>query len=257
MTKKYTTWVFIILSGALLSSCRARFYTPNRNPVPFFEERGDLYLDGSTNIALNKYDLTAGCAITNGLGAYIGYSGAKVSGNIDSMEFSKYRYSGNMLNLGFGYFLNSNISENLRFEVYGDYGKGNYRNSTSGGRDEYLNGDYERIGLLGNIGYSGENFTLAYSARLSQLTFKNARYSGSDSGFWENALKRLNSKSYYNLLEHAVQFRFGFEHVKFYGQLAAYHAFNANGDDNAIPYFTPSVMVGVILKINPFGGGDD
>ena len=65
----------IILIAGLLSSCRARFYTPNRNPVPLFQSAGEVYLDASSNL-MNKVDLTAGLAVTNQIAGYVGYAGA-------------------------------------------------------------------------------------------------------------------------------------------------------------------------------------
>jgi len=44
--KNITVVNLFILSFIFLTSCRARFYTPNRNPVPLFKNKGDLYLDG-------------------------------------------------------------------------------------------------------------------------------------------------------------------------------------------------------------------
>jgi hypothetical protein len=254
MKNNASIWIWLTVGAVCLSSCRARFYTPNRNPVPFFKEKGDVYVDGSTNI-FNKYDLTLGYAITNGIGAYAGYAGASISGKLDSVEYSKYRYSGNMMNFGLGYFLSENISGNFRFEVFADYGSGNYRNSATGTKHQFFNGNYQRIGIMPNIGYSGGNFTLAYSARLSQLTFSNA--SLSDSTFWKNDIARLNRKPEYTLLEQSLTFRFGFEHIKFQAQLGAYAALNASETDDAVQKFNASVMVGIILNTNIFGGGKE
>ncbi len=58
-------YISVITAGLLLQSCRARFYTPNRNPIPFFKQKGDVFVDGSTSLAFNKYDLTLGYAVNN------------------------------------------------------------------------------------------------------------------------------------------------------------------------------------------------
>jgi hypothetical protein len=249
MKRKYTGIMLIAIVSLMLGSCRARFYTPNRNPIPLFRKAGDVFIDASSNI-LNKYDVTAGCAVANGVGAYVGYAGARISGNLDSVEYSKYKYTGSMLNFGIGYFVNEDITEKLRFEIYGDYGIGNYRNSASGTKSQFFNGNYTRIGIMPNIGYGGDNFNIAYSARLSRLTFSNENFS--DSTFWENDIARLHRVNSYTMLEQALQFRAGFEHVKFQAQIGFYTALNAGDDikDYAIEKYNLSVMVGIVLNAN-------
>ena len=248
--------IIIVISvlSLFLGSCRARFYTPNRNPIPFFKAKGDVFIDASTNV-FNKYDLTLGYALTNALGAYVGYAGASQKGDFsDTFKYSKYKYSGDMLNLGFGYFLNQNIAEHFRFEVFGDYGMGTYKNSVVGDKNQYFNGKYQRIGIMPNIGYSSENFSMAYSVRLSQLSFSNASFS--DSAVWSDDINRLSSKDYYTMLEQCIQFRMGFEHIKFQAQIGAYSALNATEEKNAVPQFNASFIVGVAINTNILGNGD-
>jgi hypothetical protein len=248
MKMKLTGIIIMAIISVLLSSCRARFYTPNRNPIPLFKKAGDVFIDASTNI-FNKYDVTAGCAVANGVGAYVGYAGARISGNLDSVEYSKYKYTGNMINLGIGYFLNEDITEKIRFEIYADYGMGNYRNSATGTKHQFFNGNYTRIGIMPNIGYGGDNFSIAYSARFCQLTFSNESFS--DSSFWEKDLARLHRKSSYTMLEQALQFRIGFEHIKFQAQLGAYTVLNAQTDnEDAVMKYNMSIMVGIVFNAN-------
>ena len=155
--KKYN-YIFIVSMACvfLMSACRARFYTPNRNPVPLFQNAGDLYVDASTNL-VNKYDLTAGYALTKNIGAYAGYAGSALkttytytdsNNTTTSTTNEQKRYNGDMLNLGIGYFLNKAESSQFRFEVFGDLALGNYRNSyNSNGKNVFLNGNFTRIGL--------------------------------------------------------------------------------------------------------------
>jgi hypothetical protein len=251
--KKQSTQILLICSFVLfLGACRARFYTPNRNPIPLFKQKGDVFIDGSTNL-INKYDLTLGYALTHDIAAYAGYAGAGIQGDFpdeDSIN-DRYKYAGNMLNLGVGYFLNQDISEHFRFEVFADYGRGNYRNSVNGDANNFFNGQFQRIGIMPNIAYANNNFSIAYSMRASQISFSNA--SISDTAFWSSDIRRLNSRDNYMMLEQCIQFRFGFEHVKFQAQFAAYNTLNSNDENNALPEFNASIMVGIAINMNVFG----
>lgn len=237
----------------ILSSCKAKFYKPNHNPVPLFKNKGDIYVDASTDLA-QKFDATAGYAITNGLGAYVGYGGARSSNTYDSASNIKVRYEGDMLNLGLGYFLSQNQSSQFRFELFADLGLGSYKNTTSGFKDKYyLNGNYRRIGIMPNIGFTSldNRFCFAYSMRLSNIAFYNT--SVGNYSYWQYDIDRLNKKSSYNLLEHSMNVRFGSKNVKFQAQFALYHRMDAYTIDNAIPTFNMSVMFGVVLNMNAFG----
>jgi len=258
--KKYN-YIFIVSMACvfLMSACRARFYTPNRNPVPLFQDAGDLYVDASTNL-VNKYDLTAGYALTKNIGAYAGYAGSALkttytytdSNNTTTNTTNEQkRYNGDMLNLGIGYFLNKAESSQFRFEVFGDLALGNYRNSyNSNGKNVFLNGNFTRIGIMPNVGYvsSDSKFAIAYSIRASQIMFSNTRCN--DFSFWQTDLDRLNSKVNYTMLEHALLFRAGGEHVKFQMQFGMYHGLNSDEIVNAIPLFNASIMVGLVINAN-------
>ncbi len=147
MKNSFTIWIPIVLLSIFLGSCRARFYTPNRNPIPLFEEKGDVFIDASGNGY--KYDLTLGYALTNNIGTYAGVAIASTDGRItDTIKDIKYKYTGEMLNLGLGYYINRDFSKMFRFEVFADYGMGNYKNKVSGSNNQYFNGNYHRIGRI-------------------------------------------------------------------------------------------------------------
>jgi hypothetical protein len=220
--------------------------------VPLFKNKGDLYIDASTNF-VKKADLTAGYAIMDGLGAYVGYSGAYALEEYNTSDtFDTYdkRYSGNMFNFGLGYFLSEKQSEHLRFEIYADYAMGNYKNRLTGSRNEFFNGNYQRIGIMPNIGYtnSTDRLSVAYSLRYSMLSFYNA--SVSDRNYWDADIDRLNRRSTYRLLEHGVTFRVGGRNVKFQVQGALYHNLDAIDGTNPIPTLNASVMFGVVINPN-------
>lgn len=252
---KVKTYYYLLIVF-LFSSCRAVFYTPNRNPVPLFEESGDLYVDVSTNL-VTKADFTAGLAITESIGAYGSYSTAKQSNtstNTTANTEYKYQYNGNMINLGLGYFVNKEKSDRTRFEIFGDFASGNYKNNyTDSGRNLHLNGQYTRIGIMPNIGYTNHesNFSFAYSVKLSRITFSNMKTN--DANFWKNDIERLNSKTSYSTVEHALNFRYGFDKVKFQFQFGVYQGINSDENLNAIPKLNFSSQFGVVFHTNVFG----
>lgn len=248
MKKKYfRLCLILVVLPLLLGSCRARFYTANRNPVPLFKRAGDVYLDASTNL-LNKIDFTAGFAPVKGLGTYIGYNRAYESVGDDSFE--RRTYTGDMLNLGLGYFVDQDQSDQFRFEIYGDLGLGTFKNRVTGNKIEYFNGNYTRIGIMPNFGYvsTDDHFAFAYSIRMSSISFHNATVS--DNSFWSSDLRRYNSKSSYSMVEQAMTFRVGSERVKFQLQLASYHGMNSDDIVNAIPRWNASIMIGLVITPN-------
>lgn len=244
--------VGFLVASLFFGSCRARFYTPNRNPVPLFKNAGDLYIDASSNL-LNKVDITAGIAPIKGVGTYIGYGSAFQSVDSDSgTNASTRKYNGSMLNLGLGYFLTEDISQQFRFEIYADLGLGNFNNKISGADNQFFNGKYTRIGIMPNIGYtsSDNHFAWAYSVRMSNIRFHSENIS--DNNFWQNDIERYNSRSSYGLLEQAMIFRVGSEAVKFQMQIASYHGLNSDEVYNAIPTWNASIMIGVVFTPNLF-----
>jgi len=245
---------YLISFVLLFSLCRAVFYTPNRNPVPLFEESGDLYVDVSTNL-VTKADFTAGLALTESIGAYGSYSTAKQSNtNTTTNTEYKYQYNGNMVNLGLGYFVNKEKSDRTRFEIFGDFASGTYNNKyTDSGTNLYLNGQYTRIGIMPNIGFTNHetNFSFAYSVKLSRITFSNMKTN--DALFWKNDIERLKSKTSYGTIEHALNIRYGFDKVKFQFQFGVYQGINSDESLNAIPKLNFSSQFGVVFHTNVFG----
>src|SRR6185369_14603824 len=122
----------------------------------------------------------------------------------------KYQYKGGMLNGGFGYFLNSENNKRLRFEVFGDFSFGTYNNqimhyeqyhgSNGPVTGNFSNGNFQRTGILMNIGYLNkrEFLTLGYTARLSNIIFSNATFGNPAPGLKEQQI--LNSKPNYQML---------------------------------------------------------
>ncbi|MEZ4804209.1 MAG: hypothetical protein R2852_01620 [Bacteroidia bacterium] len=219
-----------------------------------FKQKGDVYIDGSTDL-LNKVDVTAGVATTGNFGAYIGYAGAQVRNGAGYSGADVIRFKGNMLNLGVGYFLNHRSSPRFRFELYGDLGLGNFNNTyTYGGgvnkSGSFFNGNYQRTGVLTNIGYNSYSDKLyaGYSLRASNLKFMNPNIS--DSSNWTRDIERFNSKSSYNLLEHSLMCRYGSSKVKFQLQLSFYQALNTVEFDNAIEPLKFSMLFGVVFSPN-------
>lgn len=239
----------VVIMMLLFSSCRARFYTPNRHVVPLFREKGNLYADFSSNL-INKYDVTAGYAISNNIGAYAGYGYSGQSIGSDSGGFNKYTYVGNGLNLGLGYFINKEQSQSSRFEIYGDYYAGNFKNKVNGNDKEYFNGNFQRYAIVPTFGYySADNrFAIAYTLRAAMLKLSNADYSSTQ--FWSNDIRRFNLQSEYYMLEHAMTTRFGGEGFKFQLQLGMYRTLQPDYSDYAISPLNFSLILGVVVELN-------
>lgn len=253
-TQQKTGFKLLLVSViVLLASCKAVFYTPNRNPMPLFKQQGDVYVDASTNL-FSKADLTAGIAPVKGFAAYAGYS---ISGytsrttQIDSPFTTDTKlYRGNMLNLGAGYFIPQDISPNLRFELFGDLGLGHFKNSISGETNGYFNGQYTRMGLMPNIGYSSTSqlFSIAYSLRASNIRFHSADYT--NASYYGDDIKRFNHKHDYQMLEHALMTRFGTESIKLQLQIGFQQNLGADDYLDPLPPYNMSLNFGIVFQPN-------
>jgi len=109
-----------------------------------------------------------------------------------------------MINLGAGYFVPQDISPNLRFEVFGDLGLGQFKNKSTGETNAFFNGKYTRIGIMPNIGYTSSDqiFSIAYSLRACNIRFHSAEINNVP--YYSDDYKRYSRKHDYNMMEHAV-----------------------------------------------------
>lgn len=255
---------FTCLAIVLLSACGKRFYTPNSNPLPLFKNRGDVYFNASTNL-INKVDGTLGYAVANGFGTYVATarSREKYSYNsyLNGSSFpSTYTniHNGYLFNFGAGYFLPEKISEQFRFEIFGDLALGNYYNTyaySAGGAStptrSYITGDYKRMGVLTNVAYNCcDNFlTIAYTARISNISF--SKFSTDNVAVWEDEINKLNSRSSYNLLEHGISFTVGKGRIKYQNQVGFFHGMNSQGEDkSAVQQTNYLFSAGITIKLN-------
>jgi hypothetical protein len=242
--------LFII---SLLSSCKAVVYTPNRNPIPLYKQKGDVYVDASTNL-FSKVDLTAGVAPVNGLGLYAGYNASGYTSRtttIDSPIITNTKlYRGNMINLGAGYFVPQDISPNLRFEVFGDLGLGQFKNKSTGETNAFFNGKYTRIGIMPNIGYTSTDqiFSIAYSLRACNIRFHSAEINNVP--YYSDDYKRYSRKHDYNMMEHAVMARVGTEAVKLQLQVAVQQNIGADDYLDPLPPYNMSINFGIVFTPN-------
>lgn len=242
------------------SSCmEPRFYTPGSNPVPLFRHRGDIYTNISGNI-FNKYDGTVGYAFTNNLAAYASAGrSSESSDNIVLKPEVPFHSGGSFQNCGFGYFLNRARSERLRFEAFADLCQGKYQInkyspvSSNSDWNASLSGQYQRLGLLLNIGSISRNasFQWGYSARFSNLKFYDPTISDEKHLYLEIA--RLNSKKDYYVLEHGLFVRYGSGPVKLQISWMFYHGLWVWPGSNAVQQFNGSSIVSFIYTPNIFG----
>jgi len=263
--KKYNLILIVFLLVLFCSCYTPRYYTPNINPVPLFKDKGDIYMNASTNF-LNKGSATIGASPFDGMGMYAGVAGAyegskskHYSPNPPSnLNYIYHRYKGGMANFGAGYYLNNDNSEHFRFEIYGDFAFGSYQNMRLSSPsnftlDSIIKGRYNRIGLLTNIGYNSpnENFSIAYTCRLSHLNFSDPTIIGKYD--WKNEMAKLNNKSGYgyDLMEHGISICKGDSDIKYQTQISLFHGFNSRGNTyDALQNFNFSINFGVSFKIN-------
>lgn len=238
-----------------LGSCKARFYSPDRQPVPLYGKAGDVYLDASTNL-VSKVDLTAGIAPVKHVGTYAGWGFSQISVGDDSTSSSEKRtYRGEISNFGIGLFLSRDQSSRFRFELYGDFAFGTFKNTAKPESNGHFNGKFTRSGILANIGYNSTDNALciAYSLRAGNLRFHSEDIV--NNGYWNYDVTRYARITSYTMLEHALVLRAGGNTTKFQFQIGMSHAVNSESLDNSVPPLKLTGAIGIVFTPNLYGSG--
>lgn len=253
-------FVIVVASCMGLSSCMTpRFYTPNRNPVPGFRNKGEIYIEAATNIS-NKFDGTLGYAFGKGLACYAGagYS-SESSSNFILKPYRAFECTNFIQNYGIGYYLNEEKSARFRFEIYADACLGKYDivkypehddYYRAKGKTGYISGQYRRFGMLINIGRLSKRKTLqsGYTCRLSRLDFHNSTFVNPESV--EEEIARLYSKPNYFLIEHGYYIKAGRGPVRFTAQFAVYHGLYTNSESKAVQQLNMNYIFGIAVNTN-------
>lgn len=200
----------LTLASLLLFSCTPKFYTPNVQNVPMIQKQGDgnVTLSGSASRAefQGAYGITNHLAVQANAGFFFPKSLATGDGG-----------SGQFVEGGFGYF--KPIAQSFIFETYGLVGIGSVNNRfpSSTGSEPGTNGTLDanilRYGVQPSISLKMKHFSLGLSSRIAMLNYSNI--SGNFVYASENQQQYLYDNRSNFLLEPALTFRAGLEHLKF------------------------------------------
>lgn len=261
--------IFCLMLFILITGCgrqKALLYSPTRNPTPLFKNKGDFYTDISLGFV--KSEITVGYAPTNFAAFYVGCSGGINNQSNDAIilrpaTYTKFRYNQENYNFGVGYFLKQDLSQNFRFEIFGDCGIGDFynenevhwRNSSATtlsalntSKSYQLSGHYQRIGIMPNFCFQSpkKRTSFTYSLRASRLKYSNLNYN--DSTYWEQ-YSAFNEHSSSNLFEHNFSFSISkSEHLKLQLNFGISHYNNAN----KYAITNSSIMFGLAFNTNIF-----
>lgn len=220
------------------------YYVPNTQNIPIMKTKGqtNLGIAYSEGEFTKGYELQAAHAVTNHIALQLNTDWVKNFENMTTNDYSEeFKASGNMLEVGIGYF--NDIAPNFTFETYGliCFGKLKYE-PISATDNQYFSAKFNRIGIQPSLSYSRKYFTASFSSRIVHLKYNNVNWNLNDIN--PNYLKENNA---YWLLEPALTLQAGFEDVKF--QLQNIHSYNLT--NSSFEQETDIISFGIKLNINP------
>ncbi|MFO7879249.1 MAG: hypothetical protein R6V52_04355 [Bacteroidales bacterium] len=213
------TFLLPMLLLLLLSTSCKVMYKPSMQNVPLLQNKGDV----TSTVSYNNYQVAYGLTDNLGVmlnGHYNKNQWASTSAHEIRKEYITSRYS---LEGGLGYY--SNFDENSVFEIYGGGGYGAYDyNFDKFENDNYLS-TYEyaaaswRAFVQPSVGYSTDNFQIAFSTRFMGVGFFDIAYKNyTESELSAEDINDLDG-NIYPFLEPALTIRAGSEVLKFHIQL--------------------------------------
>ena len=205
-------------------SCSPKFYTPNTQNTPMFQNKGELNATLAGNG--NQVELQGAYAATNNIGV-------QINGGIfrPKEEDNGNGGSGNFGEVGIGYYLA--ISENITFETYGLLGLGNFENhlpSTLAANPESsgkLEANILRYGIQPGVNYQSDNFGIGLSTRIANLSYSKIKGGLIFDG--ENQALFLEENKSNLLVEPALTIRGGTQYLKL--QLQIISSINTSNAD--------------------------
>lgn len=166
MRKVELSNVFLIVGVLLFCAC-APTYIPNARHVPLISEQGQLNLGAAV---LPGLEVQSAYGISDQL-AVMGNASFRSTSSTTNENYSRQNYG----ELAVGYF--NNLETNLLFEVYGGYGFGasssRYDSNSSLGVSYNDSGNYGKVFIQPNIGFSSQFLDLALSGRMAYVAFNN------------------------------------------------------------------------------------
>ncbi len=206
------------------TSCNPKYYTPNTQNVPLISGQGEtnLTLSGNGNQAEFQaaYGVTKNFAISGNGGLFIPADLSNGNGG-----------SGKFLELGAGYF--NSISDHLIFETYAIAGFGSMENHlpSTVAANPQTKGDISakilRYGIQPNFGYKSNNFSVAISSRIVNLTYSSISGDLIFEGTKQAEYIKNNQSNF--LIEPALTIKGGLEKIKL--QLQYIYSVNLSNSD--------------------------
>jgi len=230
----------LILSVFSVFACSPKYYSPTTQQVTLFEEEGDINLsvtgDGT------KYEAQAAYAFTDRYAAAINFS-RFVPVEVNDAD----RGSGYMFELGPGYY--TSVGEDFIFEAYGMLGIGAFENQFSNPFDTLtlggtISANALRLGVQPSFGYKRDNFSVALSSRIANLTYTEIDGNLIVDGVDQITYLKDNRNNFF--IEPALTFRIGFEQVQLQFQYAT--SFNLNNPD--LPRDRNMISLGINTNFN-------
>ncbi len=205
-------------------ACSPKYYTPNTQNVPLISEKGETNLTLSGNG--NQVEFQGAYGVTENI-AIKANGGLFIPPDLDNGNGG----SGKFLEIGSGYF--KPINEKVIFELYGVMGFGSFENhlvstiSTNPQTSGNISSNIFRIGVQPNIGFKGDHFTAAFSARLASLNYSNINGDLIFDKIDQSTYLKDNKSNF--LIEPAITLKGGFEKIKIQVQLG--YSINASNSD--------------------------
>jgi hypothetical protein len=209
MKKIATSTLFL---AVLLSSCSHYYYVPNVQNVPLFKEKDEFrisahYGGGDESVT---GEIQTAYAITDKIGVAANYMHAS-GGNVSENDFGK----GNYFEGAVGYF--KPVSKSGVFEVYGGLGGGGQHHEYQNHYDLSFSGDADlscfKIYVQPAYGLTFNWLDVAFSTRLSRVSYTNIEYSIYENPNIVNELESLSGKGHF-FIEPGITLRGGWKNIK-------------------------------------------
>ena len=218
------TIFYFFLAAAILTGCQPNYYMPHTQNVTLF----DSVNQAQVNVNINSGGIELNAAYSVGNNTAIAISGGVYRpSNVENGDGG----SGYYMEPSFGYF--KPLENNLVFETYLLAGFGNVENhfpSTIGnnpGTTGKISANIMTYGLQPQIGYKTKYIMVALSSRFVAVNYSDI--SGSLVFENQNQVGYLNRNANNFMIEPALTFRGGLEHLKFQVQFG--NSFNVTNSD--------------------------
>jgi hypothetical protein len=210
--KRKTCSLILISAGLLMGSCSHYYYVPGAQNVPLFREKDELHISGSYGEGLESkgINIQAAYSLTDNVGIMTDFISAK-GGNLSNNNYAR----GNYFDVAAGYF--KPLDKFGVFEIYGGLGRGEqhheygsfYYNQSTG----YADLSFIKLYIQPSFGFTSDYFDIAFSTRISRITFNilDNNISGNTDSY--NNLFTLSDKSHL-FLEPGITLRAGWKSVK-------------------------------------------